>query len=174
MKKLLLILGVCLVAFSSCKKESSLSKESSGSNTEDWTVFTVGAGVPLSVQYDGYDEYDEYFDPSAFVFSLKQSEKGATSISYAFGGGLCLVNNVEALGKIEDFDALSYQREIVLYTGACVVEKCVNYDIYYGDISCTAYTAFIIEDWETNVMLGRYKLIQVKYPNGEIYPEPID
>ncbi|MCQ2318602.1 MAG: hypothetical protein MJZ90_06760 [Bacteroidales bacterium] len=172
MKKLLLILGVCLVAFSSCKKESSLSKESSGSNTEDWTVFTVGAGVPLSVQYDGCN--NEYLYPSPFVFSLVQSEKGATSIISAFGGGLCLVNNVEALGKIEDFDALSYQREIVLYTGACVVEKCVNYRILYDDMPCTAYTAFIIEDWETNVMLGRYKLIQVKYPNGEIYPEPID
>lgn len=171
MKKLLLILGVCLVAFSSCKKESSLSKESSGSNTEDWTVFTVAYDAPIEV----------YFKD--FLFYLKQSSSGTTIVetngSWGYGG-VCLVDNVEALGKIEDFDDLSYQERILLYDGACAVEKfvCYKYDYNYGGFNYnepyTAYTAFIIEDWETNAMLGRYKLIQVKYPNGEIYPEPID
>lgn len=152
MKKLLLILGVFLVAFSSCKKESSTS------NTEDWTVFTVGYNAPFRV----------YFKSDKFRFYLGQNYQGYTIADDSYGSsGVCLVNNVAELDKIEDFDALSYQGRIVLYTGACAVER-YKYDGY------TAYTAFKIEDWETNTMLGRYKLIQVKYPNGEIYPEPID
>lgn len=159
MKKLLLILGVLLVAFSSCKKESS------GSNTKDWTVFTVAYGAPFDVHFK--------YDP--FRFHLGQSNTGYTIVaveSYGYSGA-CLVNNVAELDKIEDFDALSYQHKIVLYTGACAVERYAYYD-YNSDSFYMAYTAFIIEDWHANSMLGRYKLIQVKYPNGEIYPEPID
>lgn len=160
MKKLLLILGVCLVAFSNCKKESS------GSNTKDWTVFTVAYNAPFRVYFKSSDN---------FRFYLGQNYQGYTIAAEDSDGysGACLVNNVAELDKIEDFDALSYQRKIVLYTGACAVERYAYYD-YYSNSFYTAYTAFIIEDWETNAMLGRYKLIQVKYPNGEIYPEPID
>lgn len=153
MKKLLLILSVLLVAFSSCKKESS------GSNTKDWTVFTVAYNAPFRVYFKSSDN---------FRFYLGQNYQGYTIADDSYGSsGACLVNNVAELDKIEDFDALSYQSRIVLYTGACAVER-------YHHYGYTAYTAFIIEDWETNAMLGRYKLIQVKYPNGEIYPEPRD
>lgn len=128
---------------------------------ENWTVFTVGYNAPLDI----YHDTNHYFR-----FHLGQNYRGYTLANYYKGygsAGICLVNNVAALGKNEDFDTLSYQTEVVLFSGACAVEKNTNNGY-------TAYTAFTIEDWQTNSMLGHYILAQVKYPDGKIYPAPID
>lgn len=157
MKRILSFVGLALLCILtlSCTKENPISKP------ENWTVFTVGYNAELDVYFD---------DDHNFCFHLGQNYRGYTLANYnkGYGGaGICLVNNVAALGKIEDYDALSYQTEVVLFSGACAVEK----NTYNG---YTAYTAFTIEDWETSSMLGHYQLIQVKYPDGKIYPEPIE